>query len=529
MDFIFPLRERPELSYHEGGREYGAWRPGPRLHAGCDLVADESTEILAMSDGVVIEGPYEFFSNTFALEVQHDCGYTVRYTEIQQQVPCGVRKGNRVSQGQVIGYIGLNEYGTSMLHLEIYSGQDSGLLTQGNRPLFYRRSDNIDPTQILDDSPLITDPAPSPDSDPTASRGTVSNRVRSALNLREEADVGSAVLASLSVGMRVRVLDELSGGDYTYNGETHSAWYKIKVGSNQGYAAAVYIDIDGTGPVSNGIHADQSVGRPDRSRVISALNLRARPQISSQVLASIPPTGQFTILGNERGEDYIEGQNNWFLVSFNNLNGYVAAYFVTVNALTRPRSSWERLLADVPTNGASDRTASQDNLSGGIYASEIMAETDLQRVKKIATALAAAAIKHGLPPALIAAVASRESQLGAVLEADGWAQDRQRFGILQVDRGSHTVLGDYSPTSKEHLEQGAGILAASIDNVRKAHPDWNEKYILKGGVAAYNSGVSTIQTIERMDVGTTGDDYSSDVIARAQYYLVHAELRVLNS
>jgi len=36
-------------------------------------------------------------------------------------------------------------------------------------------------------------------------------------------------------------------------------------------------------------------------------------------------------------------------------------------------------------------------------------------------------------------------------------------------------------------------------------------------VAAYNSGVSNVQTIERMDIGVTDDDYGSDVIARAQF------------
>ena len=38
-----------------------------------------------------------------------------------------------------------------------------------------------------------------------------------------------------------------------------------------------------------------------------------------------------------------------------------------------------------------------------------------------------------------------------------------------------------------------------------------------GGVAAYNFGVNNVQSWANLDVGTTGGDYSNDVIARAQW------------
>ena len=41
---------------------------------------------------------------------------------------------------------------------------------------------------------------------------------------------------------------------------------------------------------------------------------------------------------------------------------------------------------------------------------------------------------------------------------------------------------------------------------------------LKGGICAYNSGVSNVQTYENMDFGTTGGDYSNDVTARSQFF-----------
>ena len=41
---------------------------------------------------------------------------------------------------------------------------------------------------------------------------------------------------------------------------------------------------------------------------------------------------------------------------------------------------------------------------------------------------------------------------------------------------------------------------------------------MQGGVAAYNFGVSNVQSIGGMDIGTTGNDYSNDVVARAQWF-----------
>ncbi len=40
-----------------------------------------------------------------------------------------------------------------------------------------------------------------------------------------------------------------------------------------------------------------------------------------------------------------------------------------------------------------------------------------------------------------------------------------------------------------------------------------------GGVAAYNFGVSNVRSWDRLDIGSTGNDYSNDVIARAQHLI----------
>jgi len=38
------------------------------------------------------------------------------------------------------------------------------------------------------------------------------------------------------------------------------------------------------------------------------------------------------------------------------------------------------------------------------------------------------------------------------------------------------------------------------------------------GISGYNAGCGNVQTYSGMDIGTTGNDYSSDVVSRANFY-----------
>ena len=352
---VFPMHQRPADDYHVSPRRFGANRAGGRKHAGCDLYAPAGTEILAMADGQVIRGPYFFYEGTYALEVRHDDGMVLRYGEIKEAVPSGVEVGARVARGQVIAAVGLLNSGSSMLHLEMYRGTETGSLTQAGNE-FKRRADLIDPTRFLDDAPLLSE-AP-----------------------REVAD---------------------------------------------------------------------------------------------------------------------EHQ---------------------------PMDRWTAALLEVDTNGASATTAAQDSLAPGVGASRTMAATDLPRVVAIADRFVDVAAKFGLPAAMLAALASRESRCGKVLQ-DGWGDHGNAFGILQIDRRHHErIEGQPDPASVAHIEQAAGIIDDYLQQVMRKHPDWRDADLLKGAAVAYNAGVGNVQTVARMDLGTTGDDYGSDVIARAQYYFQHPEL-----
>jgi peptidoglycan hydrolase-like protein with peptidoglycan-binding domain len=170
-------------------------------------------------------------------------------------------------------------------------------------------------------------------------------------------------------------------------------------------------------------------------------------------------------------------------------------------------------------SGASAHTASQDGLSAGVGASQQMAMSDLPQLKKYGQAFSDAGLKHGVPPALLAAICSRESRGGAALDSNGRGDGGNGFGLMQVDRRYHSPAG--GPYSAQHIDQAAGILKGMLNEVKAKHPDWPAEQQLRGAVAAYNSGAENVQTLAGMDKGTTGNDYSNDVWARAQKLAPH--------
>jgi Transglycosylase SLT domain len=169
--------------------------------------------------------------------------------------------------------------------------------------------------------------------------------------------------------------------------------------------------------------------------------------------------------------------------------------------------------------GASARTARQDNLpSGGRQASHIMAETDLGRVRLLITKFNVAGSKTDLPPALLAAIASRESRCGNVLDRNGFGDAENAFGIMQVDKRSHNLEGLPDPHSQEHIDQAAAILNEAFQQARRRFEGQPLARQLQAAVAGYNCGVGKVQSPADADTHTTGQDYSNDVWTRAQFY-----------
>lgn len=524
--FIFPLRQRPDASYHEGGRKFGSRRSnGTRKHAGCDLIAPRGTEILAMESGKIIRGPYYFYSNTYALEIKHSDGRVVRYGEITKIVPAGIRVGARVTRGQVIAWVGRLKSGSSMLHLEIYSGAVSGSLTQAGDK-YKRRSDLINPTSILDTAPLLATadkPAPLQPANRRVRNAHVIDTLTGNLNVRSEPSTEASVVFKMVHGDNCTLL-----GD---------SWYEIEHHGVRGFVASRYIDAG----------AEQEIQLPEEDVIItegrvsnsvtSLLNARAEPSRSARKLFSFSSGDIVKVLEEVTGDVYQWDRDDWLKVERNNKIGFVAGYFVNIG---KPKTAkkpaggepttdrWETALLEAPTRGASARTAAQDGLKKGVRASRQMAENDLDPVWKIAGRFVSVAGKFGVPAAILAALASRESRCGTVLR-NGWGDNDNAFGIMQVDKRYHDIVGQNDPASIEHTEQAAGIFSDNLEKIMLKHPNWNDKHVLKGAAVAYNCGVKNVRTIGKMDEGTTGDDYGSDVIARAQYYFQHQDLAIFRS
>lgn len=100
-----------------GGRRHpihGSWRS----HNGVDYAAPTGTPIHATADGVVKSiGGQRGYGNTIVLE--HHSGYSTLYAH-QSRFASGLKKGDKVSQGQLIGYVGSTGWSTGPhLHYEL--------------------------------------------------------------------------------------------------------------------------------------------------------------------------------------------------------------------------------------------------------------------------------------------------------------------------------------------------------------------------------------------------------------------------
>ncbi len=90
-----------------------------RPHIGVDYAAATGTPVMATADGTVtIRGVQGGYGNL--VEIRHSSGYMTRYAHLNG-FASGLRAGARVSQGQVIGYVGMTGLATGPhLHYELH-------------------------------------------------------------------------------------------------------------------------------------------------------------------------------------------------------------------------------------------------------------------------------------------------------------------------------------------------------------------------------------------------------------------------
>lgn len=75
----------------------------PKMHKGLDFTAPQGTPIYATGDGLVVTAGYSEGGYGNHVEINHGYGYETLYGHM---VKVKVRKGQRVSRGEVIGWVG---------------------------------------------------------------------------------------------------------------------------------------------------------------------------------------------------------------------------------------------------------------------------------------------------------------------------------------------------------------------------------------------------------------------------------------
>lgn len=73
-----------------------------KAHLGTDYAAPRGTPIIATGNGVVTESAFSKFNGNY-VKIKHNGTYTTQYLHMSKRA---VRSGQRVQQGQVIGYVG---------------------------------------------------------------------------------------------------------------------------------------------------------------------------------------------------------------------------------------------------------------------------------------------------------------------------------------------------------------------------------------------------------------------------------------
>ena len=84
------------LSYNQTTRDW-------RVHDGMDIAAEAGSKVCAAADGTVYT-VYEDECMGMTVVIQHDGGYTTKYASLAEEV--SVKSGEKVTAGQVIGYVG---------------------------------------------------------------------------------------------------------------------------------------------------------------------------------------------------------------------------------------------------------------------------------------------------------------------------------------------------------------------------------------------------------------------------------------
>jgi len=162
--------------------------------------------------------------------------------------------------------------------------------------------------------------------------------------------------------------------------------------------------------------------------------------------------------------------------------------------------------------------------NGGVAGSNAEVRHDLTELNKRKACYDQAADENCVQASVIAAIASRESRGGSLLySTNGYGDHGHGWGIMQCDLYTSGMnCKSCAWDSCCHIRMMVREkLVPDIKTIQRKQSSWSKAQQQQGAVTAYNSGTGNVQTWSRLDIGTTGNDYSNDVMARAQYLHNH--------
>lgn len=99
-----PLNYRRISSYFSNARKHPVTKV-VRPHHGVDYAAPTGTPVVTVGDGTVIEKGWDKKGGGNYIKIKHNSTYTTTYMHLNGFAK-GIKKGDRVKQGQLIGYVG---------------------------------------------------------------------------------------------------------------------------------------------------------------------------------------------------------------------------------------------------------------------------------------------------------------------------------------------------------------------------------------------------------------------------------------
>ena len=146
---------------------------------------------------------------------------------------------------------------------------------------------------------------------------------------------------------------------------------------------------------------------------------------------------------------------------------------------------------------------------------------DIGRIGTLAPMISRVATRYDIPPAILAAIVSRESRGRNVIGDNGYGH-----GLAQVDSGSFLEWTRRWRASgmpaEEGLRKGAEVFANKRAFLKGRFPSLTNEQLTAATLSSYNAGEGTVAWALRRGVSpdkyTTGKNYSKDVINRAMVF-----------